>query len=199
MTNEFNAWLAGFKTTDLWAAMARTVEDSPWHREANVGVHTEMLLDVWRTTIQPTRPPRQALFTAIACTFHDTGKPPAEIHKFSEARGNYRAYHGHEQVSARLWTDYALSNPEFMARFSLSLADVSNLAFAIEHHVPFDMKDAQKRRALKATFFDRGGKELHQSWLDLLYCDQYGRTSDDQEVKLARVHDWLRDWENVYV
>ena len=32
------------KSSDLWTVMVNTVEDSPWHREANVAVHTEMVV-----------------------------------------------------------------------------------------------------------------------------------------------------------
>ena len=189
------AWtrfFAGFLRSPEWQAMERTVENSPWHREANVAVHTQMLITHYLTNIARHRDPRQRTLTLVACLFHDVGKPPAEIVKFSEERGEYRAYHGHEQLSARMWVNYALAHRlTTMEALDLSVEDVSHIAFMIEHHVPFALKDERKRRALKLSMINRG---VHQEWLDLLESDQNGRTSDGQDAKLAAVAAWLEEW-----
>jgi hypothetical protein len=188
---EFISFEARFKQSPEWAAMVRTVEDSPWHREANVAVHTEMLLDVLWRDVAKALSPRDCTLTGIACLFHDVGKPPAEVIKFKEDRGEYRAYHGHEQLSARMWVDYALRHKDDLAALELDVMDVSHIAFMIEHHVPFQLKDERKRKALKLSMIERG---VHDAWLSLLWCDQHGRTSDDQEQKLAAVNAWLKEW-----
>lgn len=196
--DNFNRFLEEFKKNSLWIAMAATVEDSPWHREANVGVHTKMLIEWYTSNILAHRTEQQRMLTLIACLMHDIGKPMAEITKFSEERGEYRAYHGHELMSARLWNDFALRNGEFVRELTgFTLADISNVALMIEHHVPFKMTNKHKRRSLKTAFIQRMGEDGHQAWIDLLLSDQNGRISDDQESKLAAVDVWMKEWEVV--
>lgn len=196
--DRFDTFFANFKKTYQWRDMVHTREDSPWHREENVGVHTQMLITWYTDNLMSSRNEHQQMLTLIASLFHDVGKPPAQIVKFSEERGEYRAYHGHEMLSARMWVDYAASRPEVIANdLRFTVDDVSNVAFMIEHHVPFDMKNPKKRKALKDSFINRMGVAGHRAWLDLLLSDQHGRNSDDQAAKLARVDEWMKDWELV--
>ncbi len=191
----FNVFFEAFIKTDMWIAMLNTREDSPWHREANVAEHTRMCLEWYDRNLYNKRNDQQQMFTRVALAFHDVGKPPSQIVKFSEERGEYRAYHGHEQVSARMWVDFALSNPEVRDLLRLTTDDVSNIALMIEHHVPFTTKDPKKRKALKNALLNRMGESGHRAWLDFLCCDQHGRISDNQEEKLAAVAAWMEEWE----
>jgi hypothetical protein len=196
--DRFDGFFDRFQSTEMWTAMLNTREDSPWHREENVAVHTRMLIKWYKENLAHQRNERQNLLTLVSCLFHDVGKPPAQIVKFSEERGEYRAYHGHEQLSARMWVDYAMTNFEMVhetLRFDLS--DVSNIAFFVEHHVPFAMKDSRKRKALKSSLLERTGSSGHQAWLDFLMSDQHGRISDDQATKLAAVDQWMKEWKEV--
>jgi len=194
----FETFAANFKQTALWEAMVNTVENSPWHREANVGVHTEMLDRWYMENLANKRSDRQQMLTRVGCLFHDVGKAPSEIQKYSEARGNYRAYHGHEQISARIWVDYALQNMDQVKELlKFDLQDVANIAMMIEYHVPFDLKNKDKRRALKTAIVQRMGESGHRAWLDMLLSDQHGRISDDQAEKLAKVDEWMKEWELV--
>lgn len=196
--SNFEKFFADFRTTDLWKAMVNTRENSPWHREANVGVHTQMLIDWYMNNLEANRNDWQRTMTLVACLFHDVGKPPAEVVKHSEERGEYRAYAGHEQLSSRIWTDYAMQNlDKVQGTLRLSLSDVANVALMLEHHVPFGLKDKTKRKNLKTAFLTRGGDVLHRAWLDLLLSDQHGRISDGQAEKLAAVEVWMNEWENV--
>lgn len=174
-------------------------EGSPWHREENVAVHTNMLLSFYDNNFASYRNDWQQLMSKVACLFHDVGKPPSRIIKTSETRGEYRAYHGHELVSARMWIDYAAGrgkqDVENILRFSPE--EVSFLAFMIEHHVPFALAKKEKRSALKAGLFNRFGEHGHRAWLDLLLSDQHGRISDDQHLKLAAVDEWMVNWDAV--
>lgn len=194
----FDEFYIHFQKTPLWEAMERTTENSPWHREANVAVHTQMLLSWYEANIYTYRTDRCRMLSMIACLFHDVGKPPSEIIKFSEERGQYRAYHGHEQISARLWTDYALTNFQHVQEYTgFSYVDISNVALMIEYHVPFGLKDKTKRKNLKTALISRLGEDGHQAWLDFLNSDQHGRISDDQETKLKAVAEWMVEWEKV--
>jgi CRISPR/Cas system-associated endonuclease Cas3-HD len=193
----FEEFFTQFRTTDLWLAMKNTHEDSPWHRESSVAEHTRMLIRWYKENLYPSRSETQRLISMVACVFHDTGKPPAQIVKHSPERGEYRAYHGHEQLSARIWTDYAASNTAQMELLKFSMMDVANIALMLEHHVPFALNDKNKRSALKTAFLTRMGEHGHRAWLDLLLSDQHGRISDGQAENLAIVDQWMIDWDDV--
>jgi hypothetical protein len=196
--DRFAAFHAQFKKHDWWRAMQNTREDSPWHRESNVSVHTQMLLDWYMNNLVANRSEKQRLLTLVGCLFHDVGKPPSQIIKHSEERGEYRAYHGHEQVSARMWVDYAATNLDHVRELlRFDLEDISNVALMLEHHVPFALKDKNKRKNLKQAFMLRMGEGGHRAWLDLLLSDQHGRISDAQAEKLAAVDAWMTEWEKV--
>jgi hypothetical protein len=198
MIDRFEEFLSRFKKTDLWRNMQLTKEDSPWHREENVSVHTEMLLKWYKDNLYSSRTDNQRMMTMVSCLMHDIGKPPAQIVKHSEERGEYRAYHGHELISARLWIDYASSNFAMVSELlRIDLDDICNIAFFIEHHVPFAMKNPRKRKILKDSLIVRTGHSGHQAYLDFLLSDQHGRISDDQHLKLAAVDEWMEEWKKI--
>lgn len=194
----FRAFFERFRSSNLWVDMVNTREDSPWHREENVGVHTRMLLDWYTTNLAWKRNEDQQILTLVSCLFHDVGKPPAQIVKYSEDRGEYRAYHGHELISSCLWINYALENSEMVHEtLRLDTSDISNIAFFIEHHVPFSMKDTKKLKVLKNSILRRTGSPGLQAWQDFLMSDQHGRISDNQTEKLTAVDDWFDMWEKI--
>lgn len=177
--------------------MARTVEDSPWHREKNVLVHTGMVVDeyVQMTDFGPhTNGMEQYQWTkedylgAMAAVFHDVGKPPARIEKFSEARGKYFAYHGHELLSARAFEDYAAQ------RFPMfSALDIVKICWIIEHHMPWSLEDTEKRRRMALTAKWVGSDIFCRH----LLADQFGRTSDDQEATVERATSWVKEFKEL--
>lgn len=192
----FDQFYALFRKTDLWKAMAMEKEGTAWHREANVAKHTDMLLEWYKDNLFNQRNDYQRTLTMTACLMHDIGKPPSKIRK--ERNGEMvNAYHGHELVSSRLWVDYASSEPAVKDLLMLSDDDVSFIALMIEHHVPFAIAKAAKRRALKDAFMSRRGDAGHRAWLDLLLSDQHGRVSDDQVEKLKKVDEWMQAWSEV--
>jgi hypothetical protein len=179
-------------------AMVNEVEGSQWHREANVGVHTNMLLSWYKENLYANRNEKQRLLTMVSCLFHDVAKPPSRQEKWSETRGKYRSYAGHEPLSARMWINYAMENAEDVRDIlCFDVVDIANVAFMIEHHLPFDMKKPGKRQALKMAMYRRMGEFGHRAWLDFLLSDQHGRISDDASAKLERVDTWMREWMEV--
>lgn len=177
-----------FKHHPLFARMNAVTENSPWHRESSVGVHTQMVVDQYiRLTDAATSFAwtRDDYLAGIAAAFHDTGKPPAEIKKWSQDRGNYNAYHGHELLSARLFETYAVENTAFSGR------DIAQVSFIIEHHMPWSVEDAEKRRNLALTAIQYGGADL---FCRHLLADQYGRIADDQENKNKRADEWVQSF-----
>jgi len=179
------------KTNPLFHAMEKTVEGSPWHREANVLVHTKMVLNEYARRTDVSRPyvngkpsmwDRDDYLGAVECIFHDTGKPPAEIEKWSEKRGKYRAYHGHEQISARLFEDWASAQTdEFTAK------EIARIVFMIEQHMPWSIENDKKLDQLAMTAKAYGAK----IYMRTLLADQFGRMSDDWDINTARSAAWV--------
>lgn len=181
--------LDALKDTPAFQKMARTVEGSPWHREANVLVHTEMVLADYvrrvgliKTDDQWTR---DDYLGAVECIFHDIGKPDSEIEKYSETRGKYRAYHGHELLSARLFENYAANKHS-----GFTADEISRVSWMIEYHMPWRIEDKQKLESIAYTSVMYG----HDVYIRSLLADQYGRTSDDWDINTARSDKWVEDF-----
>lgn len=200
MTQQFEAFYKHFRQSQMWRDMVNTRENSPWHREENVGRHTEMLIEWYNSNLSDSRSDSMRNLTLVACLFHDVGKPPAQQVKFSEDKGEYRSYAGHEAYSARMWVDYAMRNYEFITTtFRFTMNDIMNVAMMIEYHLPFGLKDKIKRKNLKQAFIYRMGERGHQAWLDFIMSDQHGRIPDDPVPKLQEVDRWMKEWKEMEI
>jgi predicted kinase/CRISPR/Cas system-associated endonuclease Cas3-HD len=193
----FSEFYVKFRQTNLWAEMAATVENSPWHREENVAVHTEMIVNHYLGNFAKHRTPKERTLALLAILFHDTGKPDAEQEKTSEERGTYRIYAGHEKLSARTWVDFAMEHKEWLEPLDVQLTDVSNIAFLIEHHLPYGLKKKEKLVALKTALVQRFGDYRCAVFYDLLRSDAAGRISDGHAEKLANVEAWIGEFDKV--
>ncbi len=176
-----------FQFENLYTEMAITVEGSPWHREGNVGIHTDMVVAEYLSRSQPFD-----VRGAIACAFHDVGKPPAMVIKFRKDRGEYKAFHGHEQVSARMWENYACLYWKYLVeKFNLVPQDIYTIGWMIEHHVPWATKKDDKLNAFATTAYETVGHD--NTWTDMLLADQYGRISDPSHQRGEEAAVWIAD------
>lgn len=175
------------KATPLFQEMERTVEASPWHREANVLVHTEMVVSEYvRMTDKLGRSwTRNDFLGAVSCMFHDTGKPAAKIEKYREDRGHYFAFHGHETISSRLFETFACQHPGMFAAEEIYI-----ICWMIEHHMPWELATKEKRRHLALTAKHIGVDIYTRA----LLADQYGRIADDAEAKNQRAEAWIAEF-----
>jgi predicted kinase len=197
MPAEFVGFYEKFRMSDLWQNMQNTVENSPWHREENVAVHTQMIVDHYLREFAPLRTTKERVMTLLAILFHDTGKPDAEEVKESAERGTYRTYAGHEKISSRTFIDFAMTHADWFASLGMDTQDISNVAFMIEHHLPYGLKNVDKRTALKTALAYR--LESIDMFYDLLRSDAAGRISDGHAEKLANVENWITEFEQVQV
>lgn len=188
-------YIANFKATPHWQTMVKTVEASPWHREANVAVHTEMVIEQYLTHFAPHRSDDQNRIALLALLFHDTGKPAAEetLEK-KDGSGTYRRYAGHEQDSAITFTECWLSDP--VLRSFVTVDEARKIRWIIEHHLPYGFKDGKKRSDLR-TAIEHVLREDVQTFYDCLRSDCWGRISDDHDVKKQNVEDWIREFRTV--
>jgi predicted kinase len=154
-----------------------------------------MCIEQYLTRFAPHRSERQNTIALISLLFHDTGKPEAEetLEK-KDGSGTYRRYAGHEQLSAVAFTEHWLQDPDLQAL--LPVEDARAVRFIIEHHLPYGLKDATKRSALR-TAFEHVLREDVETFYDCLRSDAAGRISDDHETKLKNVEEWITEFQTV--
>lgn len=175
-----------FHSDELFRDMLNTTEDSPYHREVSVGVHTDMVvtqyLSRWNHLSQ------NKILGALACAFHDVGKPDARTRKYSSKRGHYNSFAGHEKLSARLWEDWAMRHWDFL-KFTLGLnpQDFHSVSWMIEFHMPWETKNKDTLKYM-ATTADKIGFDIYDA---VLKSDTWGRISDDHPEKKQKVSDWI--------
>lgn len=188
-----------FKASPEHKAMEETVEDSPWHRESNVAVHTKMVMTEYLLgclkRYEILTPQRFA--GAIACMFHDIAKPACMVMKFKEDRGHYKAFYGHEKKSARMFLDFVARHKEIKDIFTELGADILYItAWMIEYHLPWSIVDKVKRDNILATVHRYLGDP--EIFINVLLADTYGRTSDDAETKRAKAQEWAQQFRQDY-
>ncbi len=201
--DDFILWYHNeFRGTKLYHDMSIMVENSPWHRESDVGTHTDMVVaqylaraysNTWMNdAFNQLSMDRQYLLGAFAAAFHDVAKPHVVQYKESEERGSYKAFNGHEKVSARMWENWAVTNwPMLTARFGFTRWDLYAVGWMIEHHLPWDLKDQRKLDNLRMTALRC---DIVEAFSTLLMADTTGRISDDAEQKIMKSQAWLDDF-----
>lgn len=192
---KFNEFYEKFLTTDLAKTMASVSENSPYHREENVLVHTQMTMNWYKENLAPNRSEHQQVMTLLALLFHDTGKPIVKQEKFREDRGNYLSFADHEQASARVLEDFAMQDFKVFLDMGITQKDLAALIWMVEYHLPYDMVKPEKRQAYRDTVFHLLGCEDEVAYGDMLLSDAHGRTSDDQEAKRAKTVAWVKEFE----
>lgn len=192
-TSQFISWYHNeFASDPLFIAMTTCSEASKWHREITVAVHTNMVVAEYISMIDHRQWSRDDLLGAIACAFHDVGKPPARTEKHNETRGTYYSYGGHEIISARLWEDWAARNwTHVVELFELTPVDLYKITWMIEHHRPWGLKDPVKRRNLYMTAQGTVGIDVYAR---LLRADNWGRIGDTQDANRIEVTRWLEEF-----
>ena len=190
--NLFIRWYNNvFHQDPLFQSLLEVSEDSPWHRESNIGIHTDMVVseyiaisgDAWNV---------DHIYGALACAFHDVGKPDACIKngmKWKPERGEYLSFGGHEQISARLWEDYAVRNwNELTSTFDLIPYDIFVIGWMIEHHLPWGVKKSDKLDQIAQTVLYTCEPDI---FTNFLLADTFGRISDDEVEKRQKVNNWV--------
>lgn len=195
------AIVAMMQNYGLWEPMVNTVENSPWHREDNVAVHTQMTINAafnHEEDLSSFFTDHDWAMIILTLAFHDVGKPVSEETKWSDNLGDYyRTYKGHEKVSARMWEDfYAAHSKTLFNSFRITKEDFYVIAWMIENHLPYQLKDKNKLRSLANTL------DTFLPSRDIFYmvlmADCIGRDSDDHDTKIANVLNWIYEFDENY-
>ncbi len=188
----------------IFQYMNSLAEESPWHREDSIGIHTNMVVSEFISR-SPDTWERVDMVGAMACAFHDFGKPKAMEVVYREDRGDYKRFPGHEKMSARIFEDWAVSNMDKMEYLGLELKHVHMIAWLCEYHLPWGIKKGYKREALARTALyiececqddPFCGEEVHDVNIleRVLLSDTWGRISDDFETKRANALAWANEF-----
>lgn len=183
-----------FCASECYMSMTKIVEASPWHRERNVGVHTDMVVNEFISRSDHNWDV-YTLMGALVCAYHDVGKPMSEEVKFSEKRGEYRSYNGHEKRSARLWEDIWCSDSHTLNEYfpELDVKKKLHISWLIEYHVPWGITRPDKRLMLARTVLDIFGRR-NEVFCRILLSDTYGRISDDYDTKHKNAESWCYEF-----
>lgn len=174
------------RLTPLFKEMEKISEETFWHRETNILVHTDMVISQYLINpVGPITNNNNWILGAMACAFHDVGKPSCLEYKNSPERGDYKAFSGHELVSARLWEDYAITNWNVFKDI-ITPSDICNIAWLIENHLPYKLQKDYKLGNLYCHDLISTG-----ILTNVLLADTYGRISDDHEQKKSDVKKWI--------
>lgn len=200
-TNFIRWYFNEFHITDLYAAMVAVTEDSPWHREVNVGIHTDMVVGEYLSRAisddSENEWSEEDMLGAFAAAFHDVGKPAARTEAYKPERGTYYRYGGHELISARLWEDWAVRNWDFLVReFNFSVDWIYCVGWLIENHLPWAIKKPEKRKQLALGVMRT--VMFADYFTNLVKADTWGRISDDQDEKRQKVNDWCSEFEFLF-
>lgn len=183
MKTKFIQWYFNeFHESALAADMRRTTENSPWHQEKNVLIHTDMVVSQYLSYSG-----EFDILGALACAFHDVGKPGAQEKVYSEERGFYNRYYGHERISARLWENYIVENSHLLDYFGLTVRDIYRIGWMIHYHLPYNLQKSEKREALYKTIKNVCGLG---TYFRMMNSDCTGRVTDDIEGKKDAVTSW---------
>lgn len=188
MRNTFKEWYEGFKQSELYSTMCETKEDSPYHREANVGVHTDMVVseylrlspDVWSSN---------DLIGALACAFHDTGKPMAEEVLTRTDGSTYRRYSGHDMNSANIFIDYFARFSHENVFMTLTANDIYQIWVMVAYHMPYRLGHDR----VKTLITHLRESSLVDIFYRVLRADANGRTSDDHVKTVSSCEKWISE------
>lgn len=181
------------KKSEIWRDMVNTTEDSPYHQEKNVAVHTEMVVSEYiaLTGIEHVKDwTREIMWGAIAALFHDTGKPYTEettttisVTNVAEnlKKGSFKnifkkvknSYKQHETYSANVFIDFIQNMPMNL----LDDLDIYVIHTMITHHRPFY---ADKKLNQLAYHCKRYNIVNPMIWL--VFADLNGRIFQEQEI-----------------
>lgn len=178
----------------LFKHLNSTKENSPYHREESIKIHTDMCVAQYLSNSPHEWHKVNYVLGAFAIAFHDVGKPMAMEEKFKEERGHYLTFNGHETLSARLWENFYCDNQEFLEKeFQIDKYAAFKIGWMIQNHISFKCKP-KKLEEIKYTI---GAMHLGDIFPLVLLSDNVGRISDNMEEKMVKLQHWLTEFDNI--
>jgi predicted kinase/CRISPR/Cas system-associated endonuclease Cas3-HD len=155
-------------------------EDSDWHHEESVAVHTKMVMDQFISS-NIDMSVIERVNGLLAAKFHDTGKVLACKYKIGK-NGLRKVFYGHEIMSSHIFIDYAMQGSK------LDFIDVYSIAYMIQNHSCLWANNTAGLQDIKQTLADFG---MYNAFKCLLMSDARGRLVDDLQEKISMTEDGL--------
>lgn len=179
-------------------SLIKTVEGSVWHREENVWVHTEMVLNEFIQRSAELKFSSLMFRTGfLACIYHDVGKPQS---KMARPDGVGFSFHNHESMSANwLKNDYC-EFEEVRQFFDCGFNQMQLARFIVQVHLPYGQVSMTK--LMKASlFYYAAGMFSHDEAVSVyticLLSDTCGRISDNYVGNVQAVLEWIEDFTKI--
>lgn len=191
----FHSLYETFKQTDLFAAMAGMVENNDWHLEANVGVHTDMVVNEYLSRIDGDMSHEQ-LLGAIACMLHDIGKPVVCTEIIKDDGSIRLTSPGHELESARLAEDYLVSMWDELPT-TLTPTDIFRICWLIQNHLFYRITKKQKLKDLRTTSryivsgLIKDDDKFDDIFVRCITADAMGRIGVDNDATKSQLDSWV--------
>ncbi len=159
----------------IFAVMKNTKEDSIYHREESVYVHTMMVCNEFTSNYSQDND--DFFIGLFACLFHDTGKPQCRVAKESAQRGKYFSFAGHDAASAKIAA-------EIMSRYNFTTFEVIRICWFIEHHQSFwTVVGNTKKIAIVNDFKNPGIGIGFPCFKAFMMADNYGRICEQGQAE----------------
>lgn len=155
----------------VFTKMKQITENSPYHREASVFVHTQMVCAEYERRADP----QQDWFWLgyFACLFHDVAKPICRIKKENAERGVYYSYDKHDGVGASMTAD-------ILSVYPIHTFDIYRICWMIEYHQLFwSCKQHEQRHHMARILRTR---DFYAPFKQFMISDDFGRIADHRTI-----------------
>lgn len=174
-----------------------TVEGSVWHREENVWVHTEMVLNQFIRLAKDMNFTSKMFRTGfLVSIYHDVGKPMC-MRERDDKQGY--SFYNHESASANWFKNDYCRHREVAGFLSGdgngTLDHMQFIRFLIQVHLPYS-QSTEMMKLIKASVLYYGSElfteeECVKIFTVCLLSDACGRISDNYAANTAAVLDWI--------
>ena len=182
---------------ELFQQLSTIKENSPWHREDSVLIHTNTVIhELYNRVDNNSSSDFADIASLFAAAFHDVGKYYTQSIKSIEPNGLPRlSFSAHEQSSATHWQDYAIKNWDLISSsFPVINQDkkfIWLVSWMIEFHLPYKIKKPDK---LKNLYNTTSIMDVTKAFGNLLLSDAAGRISDNFDVNYSEVETWVNNY-----
>jgi putative nucleotidyltransferase with HDIG domain len=165
--------------------MRNTSENSIYHREENVFIHTMMVCE-WYHNHAPTRTDYYYL-GLFAGLLHDIAKPICRTRKENEKRGVYYSYDRHDVVGAKM-------AEELLASYAVNEFEIMRISWMVGHHQIFWSTKDNGIKVRMAKFLRE--QDIFEPFKHFMLADDFGRICEDRTLDSVQHFD---DFEREYM
>lgn len=176
---DFEKYIKILDSEPVFQDMKNCCENSPFHREESVFVHTMMVCNEFDKRYSAFN---DDYFVGLfACLFHDLGKPACRTPKFNEDRGHYFSYGGHDDVSATM-------AEEIMVRYGFNEFDIARVSWMIRNHQIFwSVKDNNRKVGIANDLRNPGLGLSFNCYKAFMLADDAGRIQDNRDKNCEEI------------